>query len=530
MKGIPNAIMKIRTFVIIATAALTVIFGYGLTKLTINSDIISYLKPRDPAVVLFNRIGEQYAGNLTIFTIVKSDDIFRRETLSFIEELTELYTSLDGVASVTSLANIIDIKGTDGGLEIGRLISPGDGTQPDLESPGGLREYVLDKDIYRGKVVSEDGSASIIISRINPRYNKIEVAESVKARTEAVKGNHAVQYSGYPIQMAELSRFLGEDLSRLIPIVIGVIILTLYGSFRTLRGVLLPLSIVLISTVWTLGIMGFLGIPLTIMSNIVPVVLLAIGTAYGIHLLAKYYEDIGTEQTKLADIRASLAAVGVPILLAGVTTIIGFLSFAGAYLTAVTEFGLFTALGVFFAMTLSLVFLPAVLSFMKAKKPAKRRGRGPSSVRVMARVGAFVAGRSRIIVIACAAAGLVSIAAIPRVRVSTQITTYFPRKSGIRTAEAAIKEEFGGSTPVQIVVKGDMKNPAVLKAMHRMQKFLGTVPHVNNAQSITDLVCRMNEVMNGRSTIPETREELANLLFMLEGEEVLEQLVKKDYG
>lgn len=89
--------------------------------------------------------------------------------------------------------------------------------------------------------------------------------------------------------MAELSRFLGEDLARLIPIMIGVIILTLYGSFRTLRGVLLPLSIVLISTVWTLGIMGFLGIPLTIMSNIVPVVLLA-----------------------------------------GVTTIIGFLSFAGA--------------------------------------------------------------------------------------------------------------------------------------------------------------------------------------------------------
>ena len=96
--------------------------------------------------------------------------------------------------------------------------------------------------------------------------------------------------------------------------------------------------------------------------------------------------------------------MGVPILLAGVTTIIGFLSFAGAYLTAVTEFGLFTALGVFFAMTLSLVFLPAAL-----------------------------------------------------------------------------------------------------KALHRMQKFLGAVPRVNNVQSIADLVCRMSEVMNGRSAIPETR-------------------------
>lgn len=115
MKSIPNAIMRMRAFVLISTVALTIIFGYGLTKLTINSDI----------------------------------------------------------------------RGTDGGLEIGKLIPPGDtlrdGTPQNPESFGGLREYVLDKDIYRGKVVSEDGSASVILSRINPRYNRIEVAKMVRA-------------------------------------------------------------------------------------------------------------------------------------------------------------------------------------------------------------------------------------------------------------------------------------------------------------------------------------------------------------
>jgi predicted RND superfamily exporter protein len=528
MERLARKVLGARVPIIIVTVLLTVVLGYGLARVTINSDIISYLKRGDPAVALFNRIGEEYGGNLTIYTIVRSDDIFDRELLSFIHTLTELYRRIEGVSSVTSLTNIIDIKGSKSGIEIGALIPPGE-VPSDPERLSELESYVRSTDLYRGKVVSEDGSASVIVSHMNPKYNRIAVAMELIARTREVKGGRTVQFTGYPVQMAELSRFLSNDLGRLIPIVVVVIVATLFVSFRTGRGILLPLSIVLISTVWTLGIMGFCRIPLTIMSNIVPVVLLAVGTAYGIHFIARYCEDVTVEESKIDGIALTLSTVGVPILLAGITTILGFLSFAGAYLTAITEFGIFTALGVFFAMTLSLTFTPAVLSFMKVKRVSKKKGGNPRFASVMQTAGLFVVRRARLVVIVTAAVALITLFAFPRIEIATQLTNYFPSKSEIRRAEATIKEQFGGSTPFQIVVKGDLGNPAVLSELYQTEKYLGSVPGVHNTQSVADLVCRMNELLNGRKTVPETREELANLLFMLEGQEILEQLVQKGY-
>jgi predicted RND superfamily exporter protein len=148
----------------------------------------------------------------------------------------------------------------------------------------------------------------------------------------------------------------------------------------------------------------------------------------------------------------------------------------------------------------------------------------------MEAAGRFVVRRSKLIVIVSAAVALLTLFAFPRIEISTQLTTYFPPNSEIRSAESTMKEQFGGSLPLQVVINGDLGNPAVLKELRQTEKFLSSVPGVHNTQSVADLVCRMNELLNGRKTVPETREELANLIFLLEGQEMLEQLVKKDYS
>jgi predicted RND superfamily exporter protein len=298
LERLARKILGARVPIIITTIVFTVVFGYGLTKVTINSDIISYLKRDDPAVVLFNRIGEEYGGNSTIYTIVRSENIYDHETLTFIHTLTELYRQIEGVSSVTSLTNIIDIKDTGYGIEIGELM-PGGEIPSDPQKMSELKSRVDSTDLYRGKVVSEDGFASVIASNTNPKHNRIDVANELIARTRRVQGDSTVQFTGYPVEMAEVGRFISEDLKLLIPIVIVVIVGTLFASFRTGKGILLPLAIVLISTVWTLGIIGFARIPLTIMSDIVPVAFLAIGTAYGIHFIARYNEDVSTEESKM---------------------------------------------------------------------------------------------------------------------------------------------------------------------------------------------------------------------------------------
>ena len=216
----------------------------------------------------------------------------------------------------------------------------------------------------------------------------------------------------------------------------------------------------------------------------------------------------------------------------GVTTLIGFLSFIGSTLTAVTHFGVFTAFGVGVAMLLSVTFLPATLSFMNVKKQVKTESQKRKNILIvfMDKLGAFVLKNEKLILSGSLVVIVIAALGIPRLKTEVNMSEYSPENSNMRISDNLMRDKFGGSLPIQIIIDGDIKDPFVLKEMYRLQKYMESVPEVNNSQSIADLICNMNEVMNGHYTIPETKEQVANLLFMLEGEDIIDQLVNKDYS
>ncbi len=530
MRKFAEVILKYRLTIIIVTTGLTIFFGIGLSKLNINSDMLSYLKPDDPVVKLFNRIGEDYGGNTLAMVAVGSDTVFSVNTLNLIKDLTEKYSNIKGVSNVMSLTNILDIKRTDGGLEISKLIDKYNipQTRKDLDQ---LKKYTLDEDMYAGKIISKDGSFTLLICRLQNDIDKGVVAEKIKSITESMKGSHKVYYNGLPLQMIELNEYIAGDLGKLIPIVVLVVILILYFSFRSKRGVILPLTTVIISSTWALGLMGWVGVDLSMISNIMPILLIAIGTAYGIHFISKYNEDVRTGDDKISGIKDALSEVGVPILLTGITTLIGFLSFIGSTLTAVTDFGIFTAFGVGVAMMLSVSFLPAVLSYMKVNEN-KRTANNDNGIFIqfMDTLSDFVLKNEKIILAGSIVVIIVAAFGIPQIKTEFNMSEFSPENSNMRISDNLMREKFGGSLPIQIIIKGDIKDPFILKEMYRLEKYMESLPDVNNTQSIADLICNMNEVMNGHYTIPETKEQVANLLFMIEGEDIIEQLVNKDYS
>ncbi len=528
----PERVLKFRKIIVVFVIIATLVLGFGIKFLKINSDITSYLKPDDPVMVLFNRIGKEYGGNLMVLVAIKTDDVFTYPVLKLLKDLDDRYQRIREVESTTSLVNMIDIRDSGFGIEVSKLIDK-ENIPKDPDELKKLRDYVLSKDLYRGKIVSKDGGTTLIICRLSQDSNKVEVAKKIKEVSEDIRGNYKIHYkiyySGYPVEMEEMNGYLLTDLRVLIPIVIVVIIAVLFISFRTLRGVLLPLVIVVISTIWTMGVMGYTGTELSIMTNIIPVILLGLGTAYGIHFLARYYEDIKDEKTKLKDIEKSIRHIGIPILLTALTTIAGFLSFLGAYITAISEFGIFTAIGVLFAVILSLTFLPALLSLIKVKHGAISSEKSHFLKSFMKMISRFVIRNKKAIVIVTFSLFVAAVFAIPMIKTETQISNFFPKKSDIRKAEKIINRDFGGSTPIQIVVDGDIKDPQTLIKLDILSRYLKTIPHVYNPQSISDLISEMNNIVNGHKIVPATKEEVANLMFLLEGQEILNQMVNRDY-
>ena len=529
MQKFADFVLKFRVVIILGTILLTLGLGYSAKDLRINSDILSYLPQDDPLVMLFNEVGDKFGGNSLAMIALENEDIFNYETLTRVNRITREIKGLDEVSQVMSLTDIMDIKKIAGGLEVGKLIDK-DNIPQDPKKLKSIKAYILSKDMYRGSLVSADGKITLIIARLKEEADKVALAQQMKKIVQNTPGREKTYYAGIPFQMTFLDEIIKADLGKLVPLVILLIILTLYFSFKSLRGVFLPLITVLISTVWTLGLMSLMKIPLSIASNAIPVLLVAIGSAYGIHMLSKYNEEIHRGEDKIQGIKDALSEVGVPIFLAGITTLIGFLVFLSSSLGLIREFGVFTALGVMFAMLVSVTFLPAVLSFLKVREVKLNHGglEDNWSTKSMERLGKFVLRREKLLVGICLGTVVIGFLAIPHLNREVNMVDYFKTDSEIRQAEEMMQSKLSGSIPMQILVKGDLKDPFVLKEIIKFEKYLEAQPNVNDPQSIADLICEMNRVMNGHATIPDTREGVANLWFFIEGQDILNQLINSE--
>ena len=129
-----------------------------------------------------------------------------------------------------------------------------------------------------------------------------------------------------------------------------------------------------------------------------------------------------------------------------------------------------------------------------------------------------------IAVIACMAACF----GIPRIERKAEIIGYFNPKSNIRKTEAMMDKQFGGSIPIQILVRGDIQDPSVLTKMKQMEHYLETEGEVNNLLSIADLIEEANDVMGEGKQVPDSKAKVGNLFFLLEGEEIMNQLINQD--
>lgn len=526
--GFSKWVYRQRKYVILAALAITVVSGCFIRYIEVNPDFTSYLPKTDPVVQLFEQIGEEYGGNLLALIALEADDVFDADVIRDIDRITRELKTIGGISYVTGITNILDIRPGEDGIEIRRLIDEYDlpETDQDLDD---LREYVLGKEMYRGRLVSEDATATLIICRLQPDADEVAIAQEIKTMIGQSAVSGQVYFGGMPFMMRDVSTMIIDDLKLLLPLVAFLTALILYLCFRSWRGVLLPLIAVAVSTAWTIGLMCALGVPVSLVSNIIPVILFAVGSAYSIHVLSRLNEAPPDDRMR-AD---PLATVILPVILAALTTMVGFLSFVfGSYLTTIREFGIFATLGVLFSCIVSITLVPALASYMNPKSkrsgPDERnrnRGRTRTVGRVTSKITAAALQHPRLILVLSLVLVVVALVGVPRIERNVDILDYFKPGTDVRRAENFMKDKFGGSTPVQIRVKGDILDPDVLLAMKRFQEFLESYPDISHAQSVADLVEEMSFVIGEGRAIPASRAKVANLWFLLEGEEVVTQMV-----
>ena len=541
-----------RPWIIIAICViLTGVFGFFITGLGIDNSIRQFLPQKDASYTRLTQTEDEFGSMIVIGVSLESKkgSVLTPENIEVVRKITDRCLDLNEVEGVDSLTHIDYVCESDGSISASQLIPDTyTGSEEDIaQLEGRLAEW---SDMYNRVIVNDDNTATqmqITIHSMTPEEkatSKITDAERQQKILEQVRQVVVEECEGQPLiykiygdpVVAESARkFMISDLAALIPLVIIVVLLSLFFSFKTVDGTLLPLITVVMSAAWTMGLMSLLGITFTLVSSVIPVALIAVGSAYGIHVLTHYYVALDgvegelTREKYVEAIFAGLKEVMKAVLLAGITTIVGFISLVSSPIEPLHSFAIFTAIGVGIALLLSITFIPALLltkDFKKvqagrekmkhitekverrlerARQLAGGKEMKDASGNTLYNIYHFFCGsRVRLIIFTIAICAF-SYLGLRMLKIDTAIVNYFPENCELRQDIKSIDKNFAGTNSLYFTIegqeKGDLTNPEILKAVDDMQEYLAeNYAGIGKIVSFTTFIKRINQVWHVPTT------------------------------
>jgi predicted RND superfamily exporter protein len=520
--------------VIIITVILTGIIGFQIPNLIIDNEVKNYVPHNlDDYTTLIDAdeiFGSSILLDVALYTT--GPTIITATNVKTIRDITNQIEDLPNIDDVQSLSNIDFLTAANGGMEARSLVSD-DFTGTDAEIAQLNKDIVSWEDMYSKVIINQDMKGSQIVVVINKDVDP-DGMDALYSQVDSIIQNNAnnqleINMAGDPVLAHMAREYMATDLSHLIPLVVLVVLFCLFLSFRNLEGTLLPIITVLISTTWTVGLMALFGAHFTVVSSCLPVVLIAVGSAYGIHVLNHYYSIVKSEPGIITKERQHEIVVDTihkmvfPVVLAGVTTIVGFISTISSPIVPLKTFAIFSAVGVGIALMLSLTFIPSMLIIKpltgENKKITKRLAKAKTDKKIEETTGnkvlipdsfheTFVAhahhflsdNKIRVSVVLIIIVGL-SVWGLTKLNVESAIINYFPESSELRVNASRIDENFAGSNTFYFMVSGDnpgdLTDPEILKSMDDLSIYLTTKhSEIGKIVSFSDFIKRMNQVMN----------------------------------
>ena len=472
---------------------LTGFFAYHAQHIRLDSSVESLLPKGDAEKVYYDEVRALFGSDEIGVIGIVADNIYTPQTLGKIKRLTEEIRNIPEVKNVISLTNAPDII-TSVAKESSLLV-------PDVNLPHAaiaeLKKRLLEQPIYLKNLVAADGRAAainIFFENLgDDEFFRRGVDDTIQALVAKESGPEQLYYTGLPHFKVYSTRAMWEDLAFFIPCTLGLIVVMLFLSFRSLRGVLLPVVTVVVSLIWTLGIMVLMGSSLSLGNMALPPLVLVLGTAYSLHIVAEYYEQVRPERSVADVVLATLQTTNTPLFIAAFTTVLGFLSLIVNRIISIRELGLYASIGISTAFILSVVFIPALLILLplptaRAEAFSSRAG---AVLRTLAR---FSSRHRRAVITLGVLIVLVSTWYGSAIRAGSDFQSFFRETDPIRQSTDAINRALVGSMTFYVVIDGAendvIKKWDTLWRIKNLQLYIDSLPGVEKTISFVDY-CEM---------------------------------------
>jgi len=508
-----------------------------LPRIEVNPNLDSYIPDDIENKEYLKKLDSIFGGNEVIIVMFLAEDVVNPATLERLKINAELIGDLDGVERCMSPFDAQSISLEDGFT----VMEPFFQNLPTTKEERETAKEEITKNQLASKFFADDFTVASFIVIKDQSYSDKALIDNIQEVIANHPGEEEVLLGGLPYIRYSISGNIQKDIRLLLPLAIALMLLMLYFSFRELKGVFIPLFIVVMSIALAFGLMAFLGWQISLITILLPIMLIAIANDYGIHMIA-LYQELAQKDKKLNMLEICeriYSHLKRPIIITGLTTIGGILGLLTHTMIPAAQLGVLAAFGIGFALVLSIWFLPALLSYFKPKTHALtfKNNKTPFLQTWLNAFSRIVTTYPKKVVVITAALAVISIVGLVFLKVDTNIEGYFLGKSKIRKSIELTNEKFGGMQFVSIMFSGDVLDPALLKRMEAYQEDLKDDPAIGTVSSPVTLIKELSkgfytEDEAGYDQIPESADEVYQSLemFAMSGnEETVEQFVDYKY-
>lgn len=526
-----------RSWVALGLVILTLIAAAGIydpiegrPRIRIDPSLNEMLPADDPARRFYEELLERFGSDDVVVVSLRSESLFSPDGLATLVRVTRAIERAEGVHHVEGLANAIRLRPVEGDLEISEFLDPLPQSQAEADR---LRADAVQDPLRAGTFVSIDGTATGILVTFDRMPEDVFLAKSYDLRVlelaRAGAPGMTVVLAGTPHIKAEVGRLLTRELTLMVPIVFVLMSILSSLFFRSVRIGMVPIAAVALGLVWTIGVMGWVGHDLNIVTTLIPPLILALGFAYATHVVAGFQALTGDDRAERA-----LSRVAFPVLFTALTTIAGFLSLLTNRLEVIQGFGIFSAVSTVATLLAALTLVPLLLS---GKQTGERGGAVRESSwldRRFVALARFDVRHANAILMGAFVAFALSLWASTRIEVDLPVIENFGPDTEIRKAYEEVDRLFGGANHFYVMLRaeevGAFERPDTLREVARLQDWLLEQPEIGGTTSVVQYIEVLNEVLGPEAEptrrIPDSENLIAQLL-LFGGNEELDVLLDR---
>lgn len=497
-RKIAGIILRNRATILIVLAVVTVFMGLQIPKNQVSHDVSNLLPKSDSTAYQFAQFKKRYGANDNVYFVSTEDEaVFEIETYkklhAFLEELKEM-PAVDSVFGFTNFFYLTKNKE----LEKFVVTQAGNGieTQEQLDS---LKKRLYSLPVFEGLLYSNDNPVKSFALTFNSdslatnKRNKFVLPVVAKVKAFGAENGVKFNYSGMPYIRASLSSQVEKEIFLFLGLTALLTSLILYFFLKSVKAVFFSLLVVLVAVIWSFGIIYLLGFKITILTSLIPPLVIVIGIPNCIFLLNKYFAEFRMHKNQAKSLTRVIQKVGNATLMTNATTAAGFATFALTPSLLLKEFGIVASLSIMSVFLLSIIIIPVLNSYFAP--PAEKHYRHLEYKWINQLLNWFVkvavSYRGVVymfLIVVASVAGF----GISMLNNDTLIVDDVPDDDPVKVDLRYYEETFGGLIPFEILIDTKKKGKAVklstLKKLDKLYEELERFEEFAKPVSVLDAV------------------------------------------